>query len=83
MGEENRRAIELSRDNIKKRLNDMGSCYLMQIEYNGKKYVQAFKRKSFENVYYELENDLVEVNDINTIQHLKDYYESKESDFVD
>ena len=68
---------------IKQRLlKEKNAYYVIEINYNSKKYIQAFKKDSLENVYYEIDDEIKEVLDKNLLEYFRDVYETKPSEGI-
>ena len=70
-----------------------GKCWFFRVpyrdefntikQYNSKKYVQAFKNDTLENVYYKIEeNEVEQITDKNKLEKFKELYEIKPSNVV-
>ena len=76
----------MTREDLKKRLlQEKKAEFIMEIEYNEKKYVKAVKVKSKEilSLYYEIENNQIkEIIDEKILNYLKQYYDSKPNNII-
>lgn len=76
----------MTNDELKKRLlQEKKAEFIMEIEYNEKKYVKAVKisKKEISNIYYEIENNQIkEITDDKILNYLKKHYELKPNNII-
>ena len=76
----------MTNDELKKRLlQEKKAEFVMEIEYNEKKYVKAVKisKKEISNIYYEIENNQIkEITDEKILTYLKKNYELKPNNII-
>ena len=76
----------MTNDELKKRLlQEKKAEFVMEIEYNEKKYVKAVKisKKEISNIYYEIENNQIkEITDEKILAYLKKNYELKPNNII-
>lgn len=76
----------MTNDELKKRLlQEKKAEFIMEIEYNEKKYIKAVKisKKEISNIYYEIENNQIkEITDEKILTYLKKNYELKPNNII-
>lgn len=76
----------MTNDELKKRLlQEKKAEFIMEIEYNEKKYVKAVKisKKEISNIYYEIENNQIkEITDEKILTYFKKNYELKPNNII-
>ena len=73
---------EYNHDIKQRLLKEKNAYYVIEIIYNSKKYIQAFKKDSLENIYYELGDEIKEVQDKKLLEYFRDVYETKTSEGI-